>query len=223
MIYDYLGFLFQPSSLKVSSFRRLAGQLVDPSRPGDFNQALMELGATLCSRSSPSCSSCPVSSQCLALSLSKKLESAEVTDYPKKALKPKQRQDFSAVCFLEIVKESDRGALKARNYQKLRANSYKKSLLLIKRPEEGLLAGLWEFPTVLLAAAAVADQAARREAIDRYLTESLGVNLGEDYDAIFREDVGECVHVFSHIRLHMHVELLIISIKGLTSPELWSS
>ncbi|CAA7400400.1 unnamed protein product [Spirodela intermedia] len=199
-------------SATMKSIWRLAGQLVDPSRPGDFNQALMELGATLCSRSSPSCSSCPVSGQCLALSLSKKLESAEVTDYPKKALKPKQRQDFAAVCVLEIVQESDLGALKTRNYKKLRVNDYKKSLLLIKRPEEGLLAGLWEFPTVLLAAGA--DQAARREAVDRYLTESLGVNLGDDYDAIFRQDVGDCVHVFSHIRLHMHVELLTISIKG---------
>jgi adenine-specific DNA glycosylase len=47
--------------------RHLANKIVDPNRPGDFNQAMMELGATVCRPKSPSCSSCPVSSVCLAL------------------------------------------------------------------------------------------------------------------------------------------------------------
>ncbi|XP_078441621.1 hhH-GPD base excision DNA repair family protein [Wolffia australiana] len=199
-------------SATTKSIWRLAGQLVDPHRPGDFNQALMELGATLCSRSSPNCSSCPVSDQCLALSLSKKFESAEVTDYPKKAIKPKQRQDFAAVCVLEIVKDSDRRAIESKNYKNLKANNYEKSLVLLKRPSEGLLAGLWEFPMVLVSEGD--DQDARREAVDQYLSKSLGLSSAVDFVPIFRADVGECVHIFSHIRLHMHVELLVISIKG---------
>ncbi len=46
------------------SFRSLADATVDAERPGDFNQALMELGATVCTPKSPQCSDCPVSALC---------------------------------------------------------------------------------------------------------------------------------------------------------------
>jgi len=42
----------------------LAGQLVDPKQPGDYNQALMELGATVCLPRNPHCLVCPVSGHC---------------------------------------------------------------------------------------------------------------------------------------------------------------
>jgi A/G-specific adenine glycosylase len=42
----------------------LAAQLVDPLRPGDFNQAVMELGATVCLPRNPQCLTCPVSADC---------------------------------------------------------------------------------------------------------------------------------------------------------------
>jgi A/G-specific adenine glycosylase len=42
----------------------LAGRLVDPARPGDFNQALMELGATVCLPRNPQCLVCPISGDC---------------------------------------------------------------------------------------------------------------------------------------------------------------
>jgi A/G-specific adenine glycosylase len=45
---------------------REAERLVQGPRPGDFNQALMELGATVCSRSSPACARCPLRSHCRA-------------------------------------------------------------------------------------------------------------------------------------------------------------
>ncbi|MBI4060043.1 MAG: A/G-specific adenine glycosylase [Elusimicrobia bacterium] len=44
----------------------LAERLVPKSRPGDWNQALMELGATVCTPDSPSCGACPVSRHCVA-------------------------------------------------------------------------------------------------------------------------------------------------------------
>jgi A/G-specific adenine glycosylase len=43
----------------------LAEQLVDPEQPGDFNQAMMELGATVCTPKSPQCLVCPVSQFCV--------------------------------------------------------------------------------------------------------------------------------------------------------------
>jgi A/G-specific adenine glycosylase len=42
----------------------LAGRLVDPERPGDFNQALMDLGATVCLPRNPQCLVCPVAGDC---------------------------------------------------------------------------------------------------------------------------------------------------------------
>lgn len=46
--------------------RELAEQCVDLERPGDFNQALMELGATVCTPRNPRCKDCPISISCLA-------------------------------------------------------------------------------------------------------------------------------------------------------------
>lgn len=46
---------------------QLAGELVPADRPADFNQAMMELGATLCTPRSPKCSVCPVAARCAAL------------------------------------------------------------------------------------------------------------------------------------------------------------
>jgi A/G-specific adenine glycosylase len=42
----------------------LAAELVDPARPGDFNQAVMELGATVCLPRNPLCAECPIAAQC---------------------------------------------------------------------------------------------------------------------------------------------------------------
>jgi A/G-specific adenine glycosylase len=42
----------------------LAGNLLDPRRPGDFNQAMMELGATVCLPRNPQCLTCPIATEC---------------------------------------------------------------------------------------------------------------------------------------------------------------
>ena len=51
-------------SLIRRKIEELAGKLVDPHRPGDFNQAMMELGATLCLPRNPQCLVCPLASDC---------------------------------------------------------------------------------------------------------------------------------------------------------------
>ncbi|KAI9326583.1 DNA glycosylase, partial [Zopfochytrium polystomum] len=55
------------SKAAVSLHWKLAEDLVDPDRPGDFNQAMMELGATVCTPQNPSCQGCPVAAFCRAL------------------------------------------------------------------------------------------------------------------------------------------------------------
>ncbi|CAA0806584.1 A/G-specific adenine DNA glycosylase [Striga hermonthica] len=183
------------NSTTVKKIWKLATQLVDPSRPGDFNQALMELGATVCSSAAPSCSTCPVSHQCEALSFSMNHDSVQVTDYPMKVAKAKQRHDFSAVSVVEIVEEG---------------SQFGGRYLLVKRPEEGLLAGLWEFPSVLLEGEA--NLASRRKAIDGFLKQSFGLDVKKSCKVVIREEVGECVHVFTHIRLKMYIELLVLHV-----------
>ena len=42
----------------------MASTLVDPRRPGDFNQAMMELGATVCTPRNPQCLVCPLATEC---------------------------------------------------------------------------------------------------------------------------------------------------------------
>ncbi|RZB59318.1 Adenine DNA glycosylase [Glycine soja] len=137
---------------------------------------------------------------CHALSNAKHDSTVAVTDYPVKGVKVKQRCDFSAVCVVELV-----GA------ETLDKNQSSSKFILVKRPEEGLLAGLWEFPSVLLDGEAV--PLARREAMDPFLKKNLKIDIRKTCNIVLREDIGEFVHIFSHIRLKLYVELLVLQLK----------
>ena len=90
-------------------------------RPGDFTQALMELGATVClPNGQPKCRECPLQGSCKAF-----LEQ-KTADFPVKADK-KARKEQKRTVFL------------------LRCGN---KLALEKRPAKGLLAGLWQLPNV---------------------------------------------------------------------------
>ena len=52
------------SSSAAKLFAARADELVDPARPGDFNQAMMELGATVCRKGAPECGVCPLAGWC---------------------------------------------------------------------------------------------------------------------------------------------------------------
>lgn len=195
-------------AVAVKNTWRLAGQLVDLCRPGDFNQALMELGATVCTPSSPRCNECPISTKCSALLLSRCHDSVQVTDYPMKIVKAKQRSDFAAVTVVEVLEGPHR---------KDEAQSNSK-FILVKRADKGLLAGLWEFPSVLLDGEA--DLVTRRDATDHYLKSAFNLDPAKSCDIISREDIGEYVHVFTHIRLKMYVEWMVLHVKGF--KKLWN-
>ena len=84
---------------------------------GDFNQALMELGALVCRNKEPLCASCPVSKYCQAYKQGKQ----EIIPEPKKKI----ITDIHAV--IAIIKKRDH-------------------YFIQKRPSKGLLADMWEFP-----------------------------------------------------------------------------
>jgi A/G-specific adenine glycosylase len=98
----------------------LAEGLVPARRPGDFNQALMELGATVCLPSQPLCLVCPVAAQCQALAHGR----VDELPPPRKAA-PRKRLELAVAVAQRLG-----------------------SLVLARRPEGGLFGGLWELPCV---------------------------------------------------------------------------
>jgi len=103
-------------------FQSLANQLVSKTAPGDYNQAVMELGATVCSPGQPSCHNCPISTRCAVVQ-----QGINPSKRPVKSKKTKVRKQVFNCYWVQ-----DQG-----------------KLLLVKRPEQGLLSGLWELPTDL--------------------------------------------------------------------------
>lgn len=66
-------------------FRALAGELISPQHPGDHNQAVMELGATVCTPWNPRCGECPLAARCIARA------EGRITELPMKVGKTKVR------------------------------------------------------------------------------------------------------------------------------------
>lgn len=101
-----------------SEIRKLAAQLADPDRPGDYGQALMDLGSVICSPRSPKCEDCPWNWACAAYA------AGTQTEYPKKIKKAKLPIRHGAVF---VLKSGD-------------------AVLLQRRPDKGLLGGMMGFP-----------------------------------------------------------------------------
>jgi len=96
----------------------LVGVHLPKGRAGDFNQALMDLGATVCLPRNPTCLLCPVSAICRARALGLQDQ--------RPVLKPKNAVPHYVVTAAVLQREG--------------------RFLLAKRPSKGLLGGMWEFP-----------------------------------------------------------------------------
>ena len=94
---------------------------------GDYNQAMMDLGASLCSRSKPACDLCPLQTDCEAY------QSQRTDSFPEK--KPKKTLRVKTTAML-ILQSPDA-----------------RKVLLEKRPSQGIWGGLWSFPEIPVDAA----------------------------------------------------------------------
>ena len=98
---------------------QLSAELTPRLRTADYTQAIMDLGATLCTRSKPACGACPLNSHCLALT------SDNVAAFPNP--KPAKTLPVKQLVFLVLTNNQDR-------------------ILLEKRPPVGIWGGLWSLP-----------------------------------------------------------------------------
>jgi A/G-specific adenine glycosylase len=99
----------------------LAESLSPQQRSADYCQAMMDLGATVCTRSSPACEQCPLAGDCIALA------SATQADYPGK--KPRKVLPVKSTTMLLITNPGG-------------------EVFLARRPPSGIWGGLWSFPEV---------------------------------------------------------------------------
>lgn len=149
-----------------AGIRLLAQPLLPASEPGMFNQAIMDLGATLCTPKNPSCPLCPLTSFCLAVA--KGIQDRLPT--PKKG-KSLPHRDMTA----SVVTD------KTGN------------LLIVKRPEHGLLPGLWKFP-----GGERCGESALADALERSVLKELGVMIK------VLEPLTSVKHTFTHFRMTLH-------------------
>ena len=139
--------------------RGLVQQVIPSDRPGDFNQALMDLGATVCISGQPRCSNCPLPTYCLAFQQQKQ------NTVP---VKKRKAQPKVVTLAAGIVQSGD-------------------AYLLCHRPKRGLLAGMWEFPTVETVPGASPEV---------LLSECLRTLTG--VPVTIEEKLFDMIHVFSH-------------------------
>jgi A/G-specific adenine glycosylase len=151
------------------SIEGLAQSLIPEGEAGDFNQALMELGAMICTPKSPSCPSCPVQKLCLGRIAGREKELPVKT----KAKPPKP------VMRLAVLIEG--------------TGVHAGKVLVRQRPDTGLLARMWELPHVEAPDRVTWDSLSTgREWLEQELEEAgIGIQV--------TRYVGDAQHVFTHL------------------------
>lgn len=151
-------------------------EVIPSERPGDFNQAMMELGACVCVPNGvPHCEECPLSELCLAH------RDGAWAEYPRKAVHGKRSVEEKTVL---VIQDADR--------------------TVIRRRQGGLLAGMYEFPSMEGFCAA--------EEVVEYLAE-------RGLKAIRIQPLEEAKHIFSHREWHMRGYLVRVDELEPADPE----
>ena len=139
----------------------LIEEIIPREAAGDFNQSLIELGAIVClPNGEPKCGECPVSHLCLAC------EQGRQKDYPvRKKAKPRRIEKRTIFIFCDS-----------------------RAVAIQKRPDSGLLAGMYEFPGV-----------------EGYLSQDEAVEYAKSLGLapVRIRSLGKAKHIFSHVEWHM--------------------
>lgn len=159
-------------------------KIISQTQPGDFNQAMMDLGSSICTPTSPQCEICPIQQYCQAYRENRQ------TDFPVKSKKQKPKDVYYVAGVIE---------------------NQQQEIFLQKRPETGLLANMWLFPLEEISAAGF-DQLQEQydpAAWDLFSSSQVAEDSPDffsDQEIIWQKKVlGEVKHVFSHLRWHILV------------------
>lgn len=115
-------------------FWELAAEHLPPGRAAEYNQALMDLGAQVCTPRRPKCDACPLKSECRA-----------------RALGIQEQRPVKAAAKEAPLREFAAAVIRQRG-----------EVLLLQRPAAGLLGGMWEFPNTALSSPRRAKDGLRR-------------------------------------------------------------
>lgn len=149
----------------------LAEALVPETDPGDFNQAMMELGARICTPKKPDCGSCPIAGECEAFA--RGVQEKRPVRKPRKTVPHKE-------IVVAVIAEDGR-------------------YLIGKRPPEGMLAGLWEFPGGKVEAGE-----SHQDALVRECREELGVEVKAG------GMIATVNHAYTHLKVTLNVYRCVI-------------
>ena len=147
------------------TFWQVARDLVPQGKASDYNQAVMDLGAVICTPHSPACPQCPIASDCEAKRLALQNERPVML-----AKAPVPHYIVTAA----ILRQGER-------------------VLIARRPSQGLLGGMWEFPGGKVEVGESLPQALQRE-----IHEELGIEIevGDEF-GVYR-------HAYTHFRVTLH-------------------
>jgi len=146
--------------------RALADAMLPPGHAGEFNQALMDLGATICIPTQPSCLLCPLAHACRAL------KEGIQRELPIRATRTQRpHRDVTA----GVIRNSD------------------SHMLITRRPLDGLLGGMWEFP-----GGKARPGESLTDCLHREIVEEVGIEI----------EVGEMLcrveHAFTHFAMTLY-------------------
>lgn len=164
--------LADDSDISEASVRKRMEEDLKPvmpkDRPGDFNQALMELGATVClPNGAPKCAECPWKTFCRA-----GIEESW-QQYPKKAVKKPRTVEYRTIL---VIRDGHRAVIR-------------------RRPNKGLLAGMYEFPSLL--------GKASLDEVKDWLS-------AQGVCAVRIEKLPESKHIFTHKEWHMTGYMVLV-------------
>ena len=170
------------SSRKI--FDEAMRKIIDETYPGEFNQAMMDLGSAICTPTSPKCEACPIQAFCLAN------KRGIQTSFPVKTKKAKPKD----VYYISAALQNHSGAyyFEERDSQKLLANMWTFPMMEVTQEEYERLKKGWE----------------AKQEVDLFddLVAEDGKELPFEKQELFiwqTRHLGEVTHVFSHLKWHV--------------------
>lgn len=180
-------FCIEADIAKASSrtiFDEAMRKIISQTQPGDFNQAMMDLGSSICTPTSPQCEICPIQQYCQSYRENRQ------TDFPVKSKKQKPKDVYYVAGIIE---------------------NQQQEIFLKKRSETGLLANMWLFPLEEINAVRYIELQEQYDPAAWDLFSSSHVaedspDFFSDQEVIWQKKIlGEVKHVFSHLRWHILV------------------